>query len=388
MADLGVSQLSVLVFCTILVSSPADAYIYAHFANKTSMLFEDLPAYFGFPLPKEGLMGMLVVSHPLNACTPIDPPPPLPHDANITKVFVLIKRYECNFDIKVLHAQRAGYSAAIVHNMYSDTLLNMNYSNETIADEIEIPSVFTSYFAGQILQNFSKQGTYLILKPEFAFPLSYYLIPFTGVVGMVIIVMCVILLIRCVQYRKRLRKNRLSKEQLKRIPIHRFTKGDDYDVCAICLDEYEEGDKLRVLPCLHAYHCNCVDPWLTQTKKTCPVCKQRVTRNNLEHSESESEEENGGHGEDEGAERDSERTPLLRPSNPASPSGIPGSYSATTNITAAQCLTSTPHCNSPIMVEECYYSPEEETDTESDDTGEYRHHTDDDTAQLITRVNI
>lgn len=204
---------------------------------------------------------------------------------------------------------------------------------------------------------------------------------------MIILVMSVIFIIRCVQYRKRLRKNRLSKEQLKRIPIHKFSKGDDYDVCAICLDEYEEGDKLRVLPCSHAYHCKCVDPWLTQTKKTCPVCKQRVTRNNPEQSESESETETGGRGEEEGAEgdADSERTPLLRPSNPGSPIGSPGAYSATTTTTTAQCLTSPAHCNSPILGYEGYYSPVEDTDSESDDTGEGRHHSDDDTAQLIGR---
>ncbi|XP_058482807.1 E3 ubiquitin-protein ligase RNF167 [Solea solea] len=384
-----VTRLNVLklVLFSALVLSPTHAYIYAHYGNVTSMLFEDLPALFGSPLPNDGLRGVLVVSRPLNGCSAIDPPPPLPplYDPNTTKSIVLIRRLDCNFDIKVLHAQQAGYAAAVIHNVNSDLLLNMNYSNVTIAEEIEIPSVFTSYDASQILTNFiiPEPGAYVILKPEFSFPLSYYLIPFTGVVGMIIIVICVLMIVRCVRYRKRLRKNRLSREQLKRIPTHKFRKGDDYDLCAICLDEYEEGDKLRVLPCSHAYHSKCVDPWLTKTKKTCPVCKQRVTRNNTEHSESESEEESGGRGEEDHrteGEADSERTPLLRPSNPGSPSGSPGAYSATTatTTTTAQCLVSPVRCDSPMLGYEGYYSPQEDTDSENDDT-------EDDTAQLIGR---
>lgn len=361
----------------------------------TSMLFEDLPALFGAPLPKDGVMGVLVVARPLNGCTPMDPAPPLPpfYDANTTKLIALIRRYDCNFDLKVLHAQQAGFAAAIVHNMYSDTLLHMSYSNETLAEEIWIPSVFTSYYAAQVLKNFiiPEKGAYVILKPDFNFPLSYYLIPFCGVVGLIILVMCIVLIIRCVQYSKRMRKNRLSKEQLKRIPTHIFTKGDDYDVCAICLDEYEEGDKLRVLPCSHAYHCKCVDPWLTRSKKTCPVCKQRVIRH-TEHSESESEEDGSGRrSEEEGTEgeADSERTPLLRASNPGSPSGSLVDYSATNNTTVitAQCLASPARSESPIVHYEGYYSPGEDTDSESEDAGDERH-SDDDTAQLIGRDHV
>ncbi|KAG7484035.1 hypothetical protein MATL_G00044980 [Megalops atlanticus] len=70
-------QLVVLTvaLCCTLAPSPGHADIYAHYSNRTSMLFEDLPALFGSPLPKDGQMGFLVESHPLNACAPIDPPP-------------------------------------------------------------------------------------------------------------------------------------------------------------------------------------------------------------------------------------------------------------------------------------------------------------------------
>ena len=120
------------------------------------------------------------------------------------------------------------------------------------------------------------------------------------------------------------------------------------------------------------------------------MCKQRVTRNNPEHSESDSDEENDRRGEEEGTEgnADSERTPLLRPSNPGSPSGSPAAYSATTTTTTAQCLASPARCDSPILTYEGYYSPQEDTDSESDDTGRDRHHSDDDTARLLGREQV
>lgn len=43
--------------------------------------------------------------------------------------------------------------------------------------------------------------------------------------------------------------------------------------CAVCLCEFSDEDKLRLLPaCSHAFHIQCIDTWLL-SNTTCPLCR-------------------------------------------------------------------------------------------------------------------
>ncbi|KAJ4350179.1 uncharacterized protein N0V89_008800 [Didymosphaeria variabile] len=43
--------------------------------------------------------------------------------------------------------------------------------------------------------------------------------------------------------------------------------------CSICTDDFEKGQDIRVLPCNHKFHPECVDPWLLNVSGTCPLCR-------------------------------------------------------------------------------------------------------------------
>lgn len=56
--------------------------------------------------------------------------------------------------------------------------------------------------------------------------------------------------------------------------------------CVVCLEEYVDGEsQVMSLPCGHEFHADCITPWLTTRRRTCPICKGDVVRS-LAHASS------------------------------------------------------------------------------------------------------
>lgn len=122
---------------------------------------------------------------------------------------------------------------------------------------IVIPSIFVGETTGKIiLYNYLFTDQFvLVINDDLPFNINTHLIlPFTIVVGLCFIIMIGFMIVKCVREQRRLRRHRLPSSMLKKIPSIRFSKGqqsESYDTCAICLEDYGEGDKLRILPCSH-----------------------------------------------------------------------------------------------------------------------------------------
>jgi hypothetical protein len=44
-------------------------------------------------------------------------------------------------------------------------------------------------------------------------------------------------------------------------------------VCGIWQDDFEEGERIKILPCNHAFKADAIDKWLTTEKAECPMCR-------------------------------------------------------------------------------------------------------------------
>jgi hypothetical protein len=41
--------------------------------------------------------------------------------------------------------------------------------------------------------------------------------------------------------------------------------------CPVCMEDFEQGQEVRILPCHHHFHPDCIDPWLLNVSGSCPL---------------------------------------------------------------------------------------------------------------------
>ncbi|XP_039115431.1 RING-H2 finger protein ATL74-like [Dioscorea cayenensis subsp. rotundata] len=84
----------------------------------------------------------------------------------------------------------------------------------------------------------------------------------------------------------------LKKRALRQIPVAVY--GPEAGIlatdCPICLGEFADGEKVRVLPkCNHGFHVRCIDTWLS-SHSSCPTCRHSL----LDRTAVEGPPETGG----------------------------------------------------------------------------------------------
>ena len=75
--------------------------------------------------------------------------------------------------------------------------------------------------------------------------------------------------------RKSKRRRSNLGDPIDKMLIRKAVENDTNGSCSICLQTFNISDDLATTPCLHAYHKDCLIPWLSESD-TCPVCITKV----------------------------------------------------------------------------------------------------------------
>ncbi|KAM1552223.1 hypothetical protein EV1_043954 [Malus domestica] len=238
--------------------------------NNVTLSFDDKEATFAPEVKGSGECGVLYLAEPPHACSTLTNQ--VEQGTNYSSPFVLIVRGGCSFEDKVRRAQKAGFKAAIIYdNEDSNILVSMAGSSAGI----KIYAVFVSKTSGELLKKYiglTNMELWLIASFENTAwhrirrerPQAFRVQEFHG----------------------------MSKRLVKAMPSLKFTTvledNCTSSTCAICLEDYNFGEKLRILPCRHKFHAFCVDSWLTSWRTFCPVCKRDARANTGDLPASES----------------------------------------------------------------------------------------------------
>jgi len=81
------------------------------------------------------------------------------------------------------------------------------------------------------------------------------------------------------------RSNVADLRLINRLPTCEWRPGRLETQCSICINNYSESEIVKILPCGHSFHRDCIDHWL-QIKSICPLCRNDIRDTTLDGEES------------------------------------------------------------------------------------------------------
>lgn len=263
-------------------------------------VYDHITASFG-PISYD-VSGTLILAQPHYFCSPQS-------DFNATGKVVLLRRGNCSFVDKVMNAQDLGAIGAIVGNNPDEEpeLVRMAYEFGFDPESVKIPSLFVSYLTFTTLVDIMSSASDPVIvemnTEGEVFTDLFYVDSTAGYILLALPLLWIVLLMFV--YIRRVVRSHCAREartvrtrDLPMMEYHKVAESQDgaangnndstsvsrsgletklhNDTCAICLDDFEEGVAVKVLPCAHGFHNDCIDPWLNERSDLCPICKTSI----------------------------------------------------------------------------------------------------------------
>jgi E3 ubiquitin-protein ligase RNF13 len=228
-------------------------------------------------------LAYLVYSVPRNACAEVSP-----IDDQTYDTFALIPDFDnCSYT-NIEHLKTAGYYGMITYSPASQTIDSDYMRNGEFL--IVIVKEDEKHFIDKIKKLLDSNTDNNPVIIEILVQSIYQQILFILCIILMVAVLLSIFIFLC-SYCSRLAwnkwKNRgLTRWRIRQLPQRRYDPATDItQTCSICLEDFKNSEKIRILPCDHIFHPKCVDEWLQNWNRTCPLCKKPITRRNVQVEE-------------------------------------------------------------------------------------------------------
>ncbi|XP_078267780.1 E3 ubiquitin-protein ligase RNF130-like isoform X2 [Rhinoraja longicauda] len=210
---------------------------------------------------------------------------------NTRRWIALLRRGNCTFREKIMNAAANRATAVVIYNNVSDeSLVNMAHKGTG-----DIVAIIISERRGREILSYMERNLTVLMSiavgsshsPKYSRG-SLVFVSISFIVLMIIsLTWLIFYFIQKFRYanlrgRNQRQLGNVANKAIRKLATRTVKRDDketdpEFDHCAVCIEGYKSNDVIRILPCKHVFHKQCVDPWLNE-HCTCPICKLNILK--------------------------------------------------------------------------------------------------------------